>query len=138
METVDEIWARHEYTTLSATALANRLASIALSSEVRPRIVKRTRDYIRRGFPVLERWLNSHGNTFTLRPPDAAAIAFVRYQLDINSTEFVERLQQEKSVLIVPGDHFGLDRFLRISYGLPHDYLETALDRIHELVVELS
>ena len=44
----------------------------------------------------------------------------------------------EKSVLIVPGDHFGLDHHLRISYGLPPRYLEAALDRIHELIVELQ
>jgi len=135
---IDEIWARHEYTTLSATALANRLAALALSPEVRPGIIRRTREYIRRGYPVLEQWLDSHENTFTLRPPDAAAIAFVRYHLEINSTEFVERLRREKSVLIIPGDHFGLDHFLRISYGLPRDYLVAGLDRIHELITELS
>ena len=80
----------------------------------------------------------SHENTFSLHPPEAAAIAFVHYDLDINSSELVDRLRREKSVLIVPGDHFGLDRFLRISFGLPHDYLEPALDRIHELIMELS
>jgi aspartate/methionine/tyrosine aminotransferase len=56
----------------------------------------------------------------------------------MNSTEFVERLCQEKSVLIVPGDHFGMDRFLRISFGLPEDYLIPALDRIHELIMEVQ
>jgi aspartate/methionine/tyrosine aminotransferase len=138
VDTVDEIWARHEYTTLSATMLANQLATIALSPQMRPRLIQRTRDYIRRGFPVLEGWLESHEGTFTLVPPQAAAIAFVRYHLDVNSTELVQRLIHEKSVYVVPGDHFGLDHFLRISYGLPHDYLKAALDRIHELIVELQ
>ncbi len=137
-DTVDDIWARHEYTTISATMLANKLASIALSPEVRPRLIQRTRDYIRRGFPVLDSWLESQEGTFELVPPQAAAIAFVRYHLDVNSTEFVERLMREKSVLIVPGDHFGLDHYLRISYGLPRDYLEAGLVLIHELIVELQ
>ncbi len=44
----------------------------------------------------------------------------------------------EKSVLIVPGDHFGVDGHLRISYGLPHDYLRDGLDRIHQMLVELE
>lgn len=137
-EAVDDIWARHEYTTLSATMLSNHLGAIALSPEVRPRLIRRTRNYIRKGFPVLEQWINSRKNTFSMTPPQAAAIAFVRYHLDINSTEFAERLIKEKSVLIVPGDHFGMDKFLRISYGLPHDYLTAALNRIHELVTELK
>ncbi len=137
-DVVDEIWARHEYTTISATILANRLAAIALSPQVRPRLIQRTHDYIRQGFPILDGWLESHKGIFTLVPPQAAAIAFARYHLDLNSTELVERLIHEKSVFIVPGDHFGLDHFLRISFGLPPDYLRAGLDRIHELIVELQ
>jgi aspartate/methionine/tyrosine aminotransferase len=82
--------------------------------------------------------MSSHGDTFNLVPPQAAAIAFVRYHLDINSTVLTERLRTEKSVLIVPGDHFGMDHFVRISFGLPHDYLMPALDRIHELIVQIG
>jgi aspartate/methionine/tyrosine aminotransferase len=137
-DTVDDIWARHEYTTISITMLANKLAALALSPEVRPRLIQRTRDYIRRGFPVLDGWMESHEGVFELVPPQAAAIAFARYHLDVNSGELVERLMREKSVLIVPGDHFGMDHYLRISYGLPRDYVEPALDRIHELIVELQ
>ncbi|MFQ5638933.1 MAG: aminotransferase class I/II-fold pyridoxal phosphate-dependent enzyme [bacterium] len=138
VDLLDEIWARHEYTTLSATTLSNKLAAFALSPEMRPRLLKRTRNYIRCGFPALQKWLERHENTFSLTPPDAAAIAFIRYHLDINSTAFAERLSKEKSVLIVPGDHFGIDGYVRISFGLPHDYLLPALDRIHELIMELT
>ena len=137
-DTVDDIWARHEYITISATMLSNQLAAIALSPEVRPRLTQRAREYIRRGFPIIDAWLESHEGTFNLVPPQAAAIAYVRYQLDVNSTELVERLMREKSVFIVPGDQFGMDRYLRISFGLPPDYLEAGLDRIHELIVELQ
>jgi len=137
-DTVDEIWARHEYTTISATMLSNRLAAIALSPEVRPRLIQRARDYIRRGYPILDAWMEEHEGTFSVIPPQAAAIAFVRYHLDVNSTELVNRLIQEKSVLIVPGDHFGLDHHLRISFGLPPHYLRAGLDRIHELIVALG
>jgi aspartate/methionine/tyrosine aminotransferase len=135
---MDAMWMRHEYTTISTAMMANRLAALALSPGVRPRILKRTRDYIREGYPVFEAWMRPHGNTFDLKPPQAAAIAFVRYGLDINSTELVKRIRDEKNVLIVPGDHFGLDHYLRISFGLPHAYLTAGLDRIHEVISELS
>lgn len=138
VDTLDDIWARHEYTTISATMLSNKLATIALSPEVRPRLIQRARDFIRKGYLVLQQWMDSHGDTFSLTPPQAAAISFVRYHLDINSTVFTERLCKEKSVFIVPGDHFGMDHFLRISFGLAHDYLVPALDRIHELIMELK
>jgi aspartate/methionine/tyrosine aminotransferase len=138
LETVDDIWARHEYVTISAPMLSNKLAAIALSPPVRPRLLQRTRDYIRRGYPILDAWLESHEGTFSLVPPEAAAIAYVRYHLDVNSTEVVERLMREKSVYIVPGDHFGMDHYLRISFGVPEEYLRKGLDRIHDLIVELQ
>jgi aspartate/methionine/tyrosine aminotransferase len=137
-DTVEDIWARHDYVTIGATMLSNKLAAIALSPQVRPRLIGRARDYIRRGYPILDAWLESHEGTFSLVPPHAAAIAYVRYHLDINSTELVERLLHEKSVFIVPGDHFGMDQYLRISFGLPEDYLREGLDRIHGLIVGLE
>ena len=135
---VDDIWARHEYITISATMLSNQLAALALSPEVRTWLLKRTRSYLRQGYPILQRWVDRHPGSFSLRPPDAAAIAFMRYTLEINSTQLVERLASEKSVLIVPGDHFGIDRFVRVSFGLPHSYLRPALDRFHDMIEELS
>lgn len=132
------IWRRHEYTTISTTMLSNKLAAAALSPAVRPRLIQRVRGYIRRGFAIFEEWLDHHADTFTLVPPQAAAIAFPRYHLDVNSGELVERLVREKSVLVGAGDHFGVDHHLRISFGLPADYLHAALDRIHQLIVELQ
>lgn len=136
LEMADEIWARHEYSTISATMMSNQLAAIALSPEVRPRLIKRTRDYVRNGFEILEEWVDDHDGILEMTPPQAAAIAFVRYKLPINSTEFCMRLIHEKSAYIVPGDHFGLDNHWRISYGLPEDYLRAGLQRVHELMEE--
>jgi len=137
-DTVEEIWARHDYATISATMLSNKLAAIALSPEVRPRLLQRTRGYIRRGFPVLQEWMARHGEVFSVVPPQASAIAFPRYDLDVGSVELVQRLIAEKSVFIAPGQHFGLDHYLRISFGLPHDYLRAGLDRIYDLITELQ
>lgn len=136
-ETIEQIWRRHEYITLSTSIFSNELGALALSGHVRPRIIQRTRNYIRRGFPLLQQWINDQKDTFRLVAPQAAAIAFVRYHLDINSTELANRLIREKSVLIVPGDHFGMDKFIRISYGLPQDYLTEGLERIRQLVTEI-
>ena len=136
--TLDEMWARREYITITTTMMSDKLTALALSPDVRPKVLARTRKFIRDGYPVLAKWAAEHGNMFSVFPSQAAAIAFVRYSLPVNSTELVERLRKEKSVLIVPGDHFGLDHHLRISFGLEHDYLRGGLDRIHQLVNELS
>ena len=67
---------------------------------------------------------------FAWRAPDAGAICFARYDLPIGSATLAEQLRVEYSVLIVPGVHFGFDRFIRFGYGLLEHDLETALDRV--------
>jgi len=66
-----------------------------------------------------------------LVPPEAAAIGFVHYRQQVNSTEVVQRLIRDYSTYVVPGDHFGMDRYLRISYGLSDDYVNEGLRRVY-------
>ena len=47
------------------------------------------------------------------------------------------RLIQEHSFEIVPGDHFGMDGYLRFSFGLPEDYLREGLERISQMIAAL-
>jgi aspartate/methionine/tyrosine aminotransferase len=115
----------------------SKLAAYALSPEIRPRVLQRTRDFVRKGYGHFERWAERHHDVFTWVPPQAAPIAFLRYEADINSTEICMRLIHEHSVQIVPGDHFGMDHHLRISFGLPEDYLAEGLDRISQLLAKL-
>ena len=65
------------------------------------------------------------------RPPDAGAICFtLTITHPINSTEFAETLRTEMDLLVVPGDHFGMDQYLRLGFGLPATELEEALERM--------
>ncbi len=137
-DTVDDIWRRHEYTTITASMLSNILATHALSPEVRPRLIKRTRDYIRNGFPVLEEWMNSQDGLFSYTPPQASAVSFIRYHLDINSTELMETLCREASVFLGAGDSFGMDHHLRIAFGQERETLEEAFRRIEKTLKSLA
>ncbi len=110
--------------------LGNHLAAIALRPDVRPRLLERTRGYIRRGFPVVEEWAARNDGLVTIRPPDAAAITFLRYHRDLGSEDLADRIRREHAVLVVPGAHFGVEGHLRVSFGLPHDYLSRGLEAI--------
>ena len=115
--------------------LGNKLATHALSPAVRRRLLDRTRKYVRLGYDNFARWCEQHSDLLSLVPPQAAAIAFVRYNRQVNSSKLVKRLIEEQSTLVVPGDHFGLDHHLRISYGLPQDYVNEGLERIYQTLV---
>ena len=47
------------------------------------------------------------------------------------------RLINEYRVEIVPGDHFGMDGYLRFSFELPEDYLREGLDRLSQIIAAL-
>ncbi len=137
-DTVEDTWRRHEYTTITAGMISNILAAHALSPEVRPRLIKRTRDYIRNGFPVLEEWMNKQDGLFTYTPPQASAVSFIRYHLDINSTELMEKLCREASVFVGAGDSFGMDHHLRIAFGQPRETLDEAFRRIESTLMAIA
>jgi aspartate/methionine/tyrosine aminotransferase len=136
-ELIQEMWRRHEYTTISATTLANHLAALALEPEVRTRLLERTRRWVQRGYENLERWMDGNPGVFTVVPPAAAAIAFPRYHLDVPSVRLAEEILRRESVLVVPGEHFGVDHHLRISFGTPPDYLAEGLQRMSAVIEAL-
>ncbi len=135
---IAKMWSYHDYTTIAPGTLSDTLARVALSTTGRTRCLERTRGICRHNFPLFREWMESHGSMFRMIEPRAGAIAYVHYDLPVNSTELVMRLLQEKSVLIVPGDHFGMDGYLRIGYGPQPDYLRQGLEHVHDLLEQLS
>jgi aspartate/methionine/tyrosine aminotransferase len=129
--TAERLWARSDYTTISAGELTDQLAAIALDSAVRPKLLERTRGIIRTGLDTLTAWFEATGG-FHWHEPAAGAICLARYDADISSDDLAERLRAEQSVLIVPGSHFGLDRYVRFGIGLPTASFEAALGRVAE------
>jgi aspartate/methionine/tyrosine aminotransferase len=135
---VASTWSYHDYITIAPGALSDRMAQAALVPERRQFLLERTRGILRANLPLLEGWLRAHGDVFSWTAPEAGAICYVRYDHAINSTDLVNRLRQEKSVLLVPGDHFGMDRYLRIGYGESPEYVTAGLGRVHDLLAALD
>ncbi|MDP2496703.1 MAG: aminotransferase class I/II-fold pyridoxal phosphate-dependent enzyme [Candidatus Palauibacterales bacterium] len=137
-EAIERLWGRKDYTSIAPAALSDRLAAAALDPEHRPAVLERTRELLQENLDRLTGWLDRRPELFAYREPEAGAICFVRYRMDVNSTELADRLRREKSVLLVPGDQFGMDGYLRIGFGNPSSELESALDRVGALVEEIA
>ena len=107
----------HDYLSLTPSYLSDYLADIVMQPKRRDEILQRTRRIIGHNLPVLEKWLVQHADIFDYARPDAGAIATIKYRLPIASVTLFNRLRLEQSVLITPGAHFGIGRYLRIGYG---------------------
>ncbi|HET7218959.1 MAG TPA: aminotransferase class I/II-fold pyridoxal phosphate-dependent enzyme [Vicinamibacterales bacterium] len=128
--TIEQLWGVHDYTTIAPGAVNDHLARVALEPARRHRLVERTRSILRGNYPVLRDWVQSRAPALSHVAPEAGAIAFVRYEHDINSTDLIDRLRTESGVLVVPGAHFEMDGYLRIGFGGDPTHLQRGLERV--------
>lgn len=135
---MEDLWGRTDYTTIAPASLSDALATLALQPTVRSKILNRTRGVLQQNLGLLRSWLDSSAAEFTYHAPRAGAICYVRYASDINSSRLAERLRLEKSLLVVPGDHFGMDGYMRLGFGPPADELAEALALLSETFAEFA
>ena len=134
---VAELWGRKDYLTIAPGALSERLARVALDPAARARILGRTRRILNANFSGLEGWVGEREGLLKMIAPRAGAIAWIRYGWKVGSLELVERLRDEQGVLVVPGEHFGMDGYLRIGFGNEPEDLQEGLARIAALTATL-
>ncbi|MTI32970.1 aminotransferase class I/II-fold pyridoxal phosphate-dependent enzyme [Xanthovirga aplysinae] len=136
-EVMANSWAYHDYTSITAGILSHKVGEIALRPERRAQILNRNRKMLNENLSHLKQWIDQHGELFRFLPPKAGGMAFMHYNLDINSTELSNWLRINKNVFIVPGDCYGMDRFIRIGIGERKDFLIQGLERIKEGLEEI-
>ena len=84
----------------------------------------------------LQAWLDKHGDLFSFIPPQAGGMAFMRYALNINSTDLSHWLREQESVFIIPGDCYGMDGYIRIGVGERSDVLLAGLEKMSRAIQE--
>jgi aspartate/methionine/tyrosine aminotransferase len=136
-ELIEELWVRHDYTTLTPGIVSDRLAGLAMQPATRERILSRTRGIIRANLPLLEAWIGSHDDLFRYARPTAGAIAYVGYDLPIRSTELIDRIREEQSVLLVPGDMFGIGKGIRFGFGFDMAQTLKGLAKVDEVLASV-
>lgn len=131
-ELIEKVWTYKDYTSITVGAVSDHLARIALEEDNRQAIFERTRNIIKKNLSIMDSWMKGQENLFWYVPPKAGAIVFPSYGFEMNSTELAMRMLEMKSVLICPGDHYGLDHHIRISLGEEKDRFITGLNLLDE------
>lgn len=134
---VEHLCRYHDYLTLTPSFLSEYLADVVMQEEQRDRILERTRSIIRRNLPTVERWIESHADILDYARPEAGAICTVRYHLPVASETLFNRFRREQSVLITPGAHFGIGKYLRIGFGYDLNKTAVGLARLDQPLGEL-
>lgn len=134
---IDNAWSYNDYITISTGILSQAIAQKVLEPAMRARVLNRNRGMLRENIAAVKEWMANHGDLFHMVPPRAGGMAFIRYNLDINSRKLADRLRTEKNVFVMDGDCFGMDRYLRIGFGAEKEYLLKGLQRVDQMLREI-
>ncbi len=137
-QVVNDCWHCHDYTSISTGIISQYAAGKLLEPERRLAILNRGRSILRKNLRYLVDWIAARSDRYSLIRPRAGGMAFVRYQLPVNSSELVTGLRESKSVFVVPGDWYGMDRFLRFGIGCEHHILTEGLALFDDYINEIA
>ena len=137
-EFIAAAWHRNDYTTIAAGVLSQQVARTILDPPRRSAILARNREILGRNRGLLQRWVEKRSEEFSWIPPRAGGMAFLRYRTPINSTVLCHRLRRQKSLLVLPGDVYGMDGYLRLGIGERPETLERGLARLADGFSEIG
>jgi aspartate/methionine/tyrosine aminotransferase len=123
--------------TLTPSYISDYLADAVMREPMRSKVLERTRSIIRTNLPPVEEWIESHRDIFDYCRPQAGAICTVRSNLNVDTTVLFEQFLREQSVLITPGQHFGIGNYIRIGCGYNLDLTLQGLARLDEALAAL-
>ncbi len=132
-EMIEELWSFHDYTTIAISKITETLGTLVMT-HWREKLWSRARDVIRRNFPIVRSFVERTGLMWT--PPEAGAIALLKYPWQISSMELAD-MALKKGVLLVPGSHFLEEGYLRLGFGSDLETLEGGLGRVEALFREV-
>ena len=135
---IAELWAHKDYSSICASVLSQEIAKKIMEPDTRKQILSRSATMLSSNLRLFDDWLATHPGLFSFVPPKAGGMAFVGYQMNINSTELAHKLRTDQSVLIVPGDCYGMDKYLRFGIGSPSDYLSQGLNLVSKCIEQLD
>jgi len=130
-EIIEECKLRKDYTAISNGLIDEALAALAVKNV--DKIYKRNLQIIRTNYKILYQWIENE-LLISWVPPKAGSIAFPRYNLKMPSETLCIRLIKEKGTLLVPGSCFGMEGYLRISYGCKTETLKEGLLRFKDFL----
>ncbi|WP_330631540.1 aminotransferase class I/II-fold pyridoxal phosphate-dependent enzyme [Halocatena halophila] len=129
-EVIEAAWNWKDYTTISPASISQHVAKQAIAQE--QSILAENRSLARTNQKRTAAVLDSHGlswhdpvgvNGFVTVPDGFAT-----------GRSFCERLVTEESVVLAPGDAFGVSDRFRIGFGLPTAELERGLERLDQFL----
>ncbi len=105
-----------DYTTICSAAPSEFLGRIAVAAGTE--LVGRNLSLVRSNLALLEEFVSRHSQRMQLPPGMGGSVVFPRFVDGTSASDFSQRLLDERNLLLLPGDLFGMpSEFFRIGLG---------------------
>jgi aspartate/methionine/tyrosine aminotransferase len=64
-------------------------------------------------------------------------MVYIKYSLPVKSRDLMQKILQDKNILIVAGEDYDMENHIRIGLGLEENDLKIALEKIAEVIREI-
>ena len=124
-----------DYDLISCGMFDEAIAAIALRHK--DKVLERNHRIVRENLAILDAWVNSEPHVSWVKPA-AGTTAIVRYDLDIPSYEFCEKMYHSTGAFVTPGDCFELPHSFRVGYASDTETLRDGLKAVSEFIAGFS
>ncbi len=131
----EAIMIQRDYDTISVGMINDHLSAMAL--ENKEAVLERSHTITRRNLKILDDWVHSEKRVDWVKPR-AGTTAMLKIELPMSAREFCLKLIQDKGVLLMPGDAFDMEGYVRIGFANNTEVLKIGLAKISELLEALD
>ena len=137
-EYIEQVSLRKDYTTIAPNIMSDYIATCLLSNQEKyQEILEINRKRVQQNYMIFEAWAQEFKDIFEWKKPEAGAMIFIKYSLPIKSRDLMQKILQEKNILIVAGEDYNMEYYIRIGLGIGENDLKIALSRIAEIIREI-
>ncbi|GEQ66989.1 hypothetical protein JCM33374_g652 [Metschnikowia sp. JCM 33374] len=127
-------WEKRDYNTISVSMLDDYVAAKALQN-LDP-ILERNHRICQENLAVLQKFIDDHHDKVSWVRPRGGSTCFVKLNIGVSTMEFAEKLIEKYGALVVPGEVFGMEGWLRIGFGNSTDDISGGLACLGKLLEE--
>lgn len=130
-DVIEKINRQRDYHVISIGRIDDHLAAIAL--ENKDKIIKRNLEIVRNNAKLLDDFINNEPHLSYVKPKGGTT-AFLKYDFDMPSVEFCEKLLKETGVMLLPGSALDCEGFVRIGYCNSPEIEKEGMEKISEFL----
>ena len=124
--------------TNAASSYVGELMNAHALRNAREILVKRFNKRSTSNFQIVKEWMETNKDLVEWVMPHGGIMCFPRYRVNMPSIELCHKLLDDHGVMLNPGEYFGLDGHIRLTYVCPEDVLRNGLIALGKGLKELS